>query len=78
MPHGLGWSDGNRLWTGVIGEFNLAYEPHEVRILTDACKTADLIKRLDDAAGRSTADCQGVDGPGGHQHRLATRTSTAS
>jgi hypothetical protein len=62
MPHGLG-PEGNRLWTGVIGEFNLAYEPHKVRILTDVCKTADLIKRLDDAAGQSAADCQGVDGP---------------
>ena len=48
MPRGLG-TEGQKLWTGVIGEFNLAYEPHKVRILTDACKT-DLIKRLDDAA----------------------------
>ncbi len=49
MPRGLG-TEGQKLWTGVIGEFNLAYEPHKIRILTDACKTADLIKRLDDAA----------------------------
>jgi integrase len=58
MPHGLD-PEGNRLWAGVIGEFNLTYEPHKVRILTDACKTADLIKRLEDAAGQSAADCQG-------------------
>jgi hypothetical protein len=58
MPHGLD-PEGNRLWAGVVGEFNLTYEPHKVRILTDACKTADLIKRLEDAAGQSAADCQG-------------------
>ena len=42
----------------MIGEFNLAYEPHKVRILTDACKT-DLIKRLDDAAVKAPLTVKG-------------------
>ena len=58
MPRGLG-TEGQKLWTGVIGEFNLAYEPHKVRILTDACKTADLIKRLDDAAVQAPLTVKG-------------------
>ncbi len=57
MPRGLG-TEGQKLWTGVIGEFNLAYEPHKVRILTDACKT-DLIKRLDDAAVKAPLTVKG-------------------
>ena len=58
MPHGLG-PEGKKLWTGVIGEFDLAYEPHKIRILTDACKTADLIKRLDDAAAKAPLTVRG-------------------
>ena len=49
MPRGLG-TEGQKLWTGVVAEFDLAAEPHKRRILFDACKTADVIKRLDDAA----------------------------
>jgi hypothetical protein len=49
MPRGLG-TEGQKLWKGVVAEFNLSLEPHKQRILFDACKTADVIKRLDDAA----------------------------
>ena len=42
----------------MIGEFNLAYEPHKVRILTDACKTADLIKRLDSSSSWADSTSQ--------------------
>ena len=58
MPHGLG-PEGKKLWTGVIGEFNLAYEPHKVRILTDACKTVDVIKRMDDASAKAPLTVKG-------------------
>ena len=49
MPRGLG-VEGQQLWKGVTGEFVLSTEPHKRRILFDACKTADVIKRLDDVA----------------------------
>lgn len=51
MPRGLGTA-GQKLWHGVVEEFDLAGEPHKLRILEDACKTADVIKRLDDAAAK--------------------------
>jgi hypothetical protein len=51
MPRGLG-AEGQKLWKGVTGEFDLSAEPHKRRILFDACKTADVIKRLDDVAAK--------------------------
>jgi hypothetical protein len=58
MPRGLG-VEGKKLWETVIGEFNLIAEPHKRRILFDACKTADLIKRLDDIAAKSSVTVRG-------------------
>jgi hypothetical protein len=58
MPRGLG-TEGKRLWETVIGEFDLGAEPHKRRILFDACKTADLIKRLDDIAAKSPVTLRG-------------------
>jgi hypothetical protein len=58
MPRGLG-IEGKRLWETVTGEFSLAAEPHKLRILFDACKTADLIKRLDDIAAKSPVTVRG-------------------
>jgi hypothetical protein len=49
MPRGLG-TEGKKLWESVIGEFDLSAEPHKRRILFDACTSADVVKRLDDAA----------------------------
>ena len=45
MPQGLG-PEGKKLWESVVGVFDLTIEPHKRRILFDACKTADVIKRL--------------------------------
>jgi hypothetical protein len=52
MPRGLG-TEGKKLWESVIGEFDLSAEPHKLRILFDACTTADVVKRLDDVARRT-------------------------
>jgi hypothetical protein len=49
MPHGLG-PEGKKLWESIVGQFDLSVEPHKRRILFDACKTADVLKRMDDAA----------------------------
>ncbi|BBX06933.1 hypothetical protein [Mycolicibacterium aichiense] len=48
MPTGLG-TEGKKLWREVVNTFNVIEEPHNRRILFDACKTADLIDRLDEA-----------------------------
>ena len=46
-PEGLGEA-GSTLWDSLVGEFELG--PHEVRILIDACKVADVIDRCDQQA----------------------------
>jgi len=46
MPTKLGAS-GKALWSSIIPAYDL--RPDEVRILTDACREADLIARLQDA-----------------------------
>jgi hypothetical protein len=44
----------------VVEHFKLtAADPDKLRILFDACKTADLVKRLDDAAGRDPLTVKG-------------------
>lgn len=58
MPRGLE-TEGQKLWRGVIEEFDLSAEPHKLRILFDACKTADVIKRLDDAAVKQSLTVRG-------------------
>jgi hypothetical protein len=53
MPKGLGYQ-GRKLWRSVADEFDLDAEPHKLRILFDACKTADLIDQLEKGmAGQS-------------------------
>ena len=58
MPRGLG-AEGQKLWKGLTGEFDLSAEPHKRRILFDACKTADVIKRLDDVASKQAVTVKG-------------------
>ena len=58
MPHGLG-TEGKKLWESVVGVFDLSTEPHKRRILFDACKTADVIKRLDDVASKQPVTVKG-------------------
>ncbi|MGE2737346.1 hypothetical protein [Mycolicibacterium vaccae] len=47
-PNGLD-AEGSKLWREIVGTFDVVEEPHKRRILFDACKTADLIDRLDTA-----------------------------
>jgi hypothetical protein len=58
MPRGLG-TEGQKLWRGVVDEFDLRAEPHKLRILFDACKTADVIDRLDKAAAKAPLTVKG-------------------
>ncbi len=58
MPHGLG-PEGKKLWEDIVGQFDLTAEPHKRRILFDACKTADVIKRLDDVASKQSVTVRG-------------------
>ena len=46
MPKGLGYQ-GQKLWTSINEEFDFTGEPAKLRILFDACKTADVIDQLD-------------------------------
>jgi hypothetical protein len=58
MPRGLG-TEGQKLWKSVCDEFDLELEPHKRRILFDACKTADDLKRLDAAAAKEPLTVKG-------------------
>lgn len=58
MPNGLGTA-GKKLWTDVVAEFDLSADPHKLRILFDACKVADYITRLDDAAASGPETVRG-------------------
>ncbi|SUA04012.1 Uncharacterised protein [Mycolicibacterium fortuitum] len=47
MPKGMGYQ-GKKLWQSVTAEFgDLEEEPDKLRILYDACKTADLVDELE-------------------------------
>lgn len=46
MPRGLK-AAGKALWRSIIPEFTL--RPDEVAVLADACRTADIVARLDEA-----------------------------
>jgi hypothetical protein len=48
-PAGLQKS-GKALWRKITGEFDLQYEPDRLELLFQACKTADQIAELDEAA----------------------------
>lgn len=61
MPRGLG-TERKKLWESVIGEFDLSAEPHKLRILFDACTTADVVKRLDDVARSAPLTVKGSAG----------------
>lgn len=46
IPQSLG-SAGKRLWTTTLDEFELEAEPHQVEILTHACRVTDKIAELE-------------------------------
>jgi hypothetical protein len=43
-------AEGKRLWRSVTAVFDLLEEPHKVQILTQACRVADVVAELDEAA----------------------------
>ncbi|WP_138843898.1 hypothetical protein [Rhodococcus pyridinivorans] len=57
-PRGLG-AEGTKLWETITDRYELEEYPEKLRILFDACKTADTIKRLDDEADREPLTVKG-------------------
>ena len=49
MPTGFK-AAGQKLWRSVIAEYELAYEPHKLEMLTHACRVSDTIAELERAA----------------------------
>ena len=59
MPRGLE-NEGQKLWTAVVSAFEMTTaDPDKLRVLFDACKTADLLKRLDAAAAKAPLTVKG-------------------
>ncbi|EKT81860.1 hypothetical protein WSS_A15249 [Rhodococcus opacus M213] len=61
MPRGLS-DEGKKLWKDLTEVFDFTDEPAKLRVLFDACKLADTIKRLDDEAAASPLVVQGSTG----------------
>lgn len=57
-PAGL-QAEGKRLWKSVITEFDLESEPHKRQILGQACRVADVIAELDEAAEQAPLTVKG-------------------
>jgi hypothetical protein len=79
MPRGLE-AEGQKLWESVVAVFDLSAEPHKRRILFDACKTADVVKRLDGGASKQPVTvkgsmCQEVIHPASHRPRRREENS---
>jgi hypothetical protein len=58
VPAGLDTA-GKKLWRSVIDVFNFAEEPGKVQILTQACRVADIVAELDDAADEAPLTTKG-------------------
>jgi hypothetical protein len=50
---------GKKLWRSTVDVFDLTDEPHKVQILTDACRVADIVAELDDAAAEAPLTVKG-------------------
>ncbi len=48
-PSGL-QAPGRKLWREITAEFELDDEPHKRQVLAQACRVADIVAELDDAA----------------------------
>jgi hypothetical protein len=51
--------EGKRLWRSVTAVFDLADDPHKLQILAQACRVADVISELDEAAGQPPLSVKG-------------------
>lgn len=51
--------EGKRLWRSVTAVFDLESDPHKVQILTQACRVADVIAELDEAAEQAPLTVKG-------------------
>jgi hypothetical protein len=52
-------AEGRRLWRSVTAEFDLETEPDKVQILAQACRVADVIAELDEAADEAPLTVKG-------------------
>jgi hypothetical protein len=57
-PAGL-QAEGKRLWRSVTDVFDLLEEPHKVQILLQACRVADVVAELDEAADEAPLTVKG-------------------
>lgn len=57
-PAGL-QAEGKKLWRSVTAVFDLEDEPHKVQILAQACRVADVVSELDDAADQAPLTVKG-------------------
>ena len=78
-PAGLS-AAGRRLWKSVHEVFDLTDKPHKVRMLDQACRVADIVAELDEAAEEAPLTVKGLDGPAGHQpvHRRSQSAASAT
>lgn len=60
-PRGLG-TRGKALWRDVHREFDMTRDPHRLVLLEDACRTADLIDRLQEAVDSQDLRVRGSQG----------------
>jgi hypothetical protein len=58
-PEGLGRA-GRRLWRSVLGAYDLS--PGELELLRQACRTVDLLERIDDQLSREDLTVAGSRG----------------
>jgi hypothetical protein len=58
VPAGLD-AAGRRLWRSTVAVFDFTEEPHKVQILTQACRVADIVAELDDAADEAPLTVKG-------------------
>lgn len=57
-PAGLGLA-GKRLWRSTDEVFDFTDEPHKVQLLTEACRVADTVAELDEAAADAPLTVKG-------------------
>jgi hypothetical protein len=50
---------GRRLWRSTVEVFDFTDEPHKIQILTQACRVADVVAELDDAADEAPLTVKG-------------------